>query len=93
MKKLFLMMLPLVIVACGTKQTEGEEETICVMVERATLTNDYTQLPYVGVVEEESSTSVSFTGMAMLKTISFIRIILIYYLRNKRFHLEEGPHC
>ena len=29
----------------------------------------------------------------MLKTNSFIRIILIYYLRNKRFHLEEGPHC
>lgn len=56
--------------ACGTKPSQGKEETISVTVEKATLTNDYSQLPYVGVVEEESSTSVSFTGMAMLKTMT-----------------------
>ena len=56
--------------ACGTKQTGGVEETIRVVVEKATAASDCGQLPYVGVVEEESSTSVSFTGMAMLKTLT-----------------------
>ncbi len=56
--------------ACGTKQEQGEEETIAVVVEKVAPTNDYAQMPYVGVVEEESSTSVSFTGMAMLKTMT-----------------------
>lgn len=71
MKKVFLMaMVALLAVSCGKKQTEGVEETIRVTVEKATATNDFDQLPYVGVVEEESSTSVSFTGMAMLKTLT-----------------------
>ena len=71
MKKIFLLaMAALLAVSCGKKQTEGKEETIRVTVEKATPTNDYSRLPYVGVVEEESSTSVSFTGMAMLKTLT-----------------------
>ena len=41
-----------------------------VTIEKATLSSDLGQLPYVGVVEEESSTSVSFTGMAMLRTVT-----------------------
>ena len=63
-------MAALLAVSCGKKQTEGKEETIRVTVEKATPTNGYSRLPYVGVVEEESSTSVSFTGMAMLKTLT-----------------------
>lgn len=70
MKKCFLWVLPLLVVACGTKQTESEEETIRVTVEKASASGDIERLPYVGVVEEESSTSVSFTGMAMLKTLT-----------------------
>ena len=71
MKKLFLIMMPLLlVVSCGKKPETSEEATIGVTVERVALKNDYSQLPYVGVVEEESSTSVSFTGMAMLKTMT-----------------------
>lgn len=71
MKKFYLLvMISLLAVSCGKKQTEGEEETIRVAVEKATLTTELQQLPYVGVVEEESSTSVSFTGMALLKTLT-----------------------
>jgi len=71
MKKVFLWaMVALFAVSCGKKQTEGVEETIRVVVEKATPTSDCNALPYVGVVEEESSTSVSFTGMAMLKTLT-----------------------
>ena len=57
------------IAACGTKQEKTEEETISVVVERIAPTNDVAQIPYVGVVEEESSTTVSFTGMAVLQTM------------------------
>ncbi len=71
MKKIFLLaMVVLTIVSCQKKQERGEEETVGVTVERAALSSDYGQLPYVGVVEEESSTSVSFTGMAMLQSMT-----------------------
>ena len=70
MKKIVFCLVSLLLVACGSKQQTAEEETIGVKVERATASSNYSQLPYVGVVEEESSTSVSFTGMAMLKTIT-----------------------
>lgn len=63
-------MASLALVACGTKQSQSEEEAISVTTERATATSDYSQLPYVGVVEEETSTMVSFTGMAVLKTMT-----------------------
>ena len=56
--------------ACSSKQEQAEEETIAVVVEKVTPSSDYAQMPYVGVVEEESSTSVSFTGMAMLKSMT-----------------------
>ena len=70
MKKLSLIVAALALTACGNKQEMSEEETLRVEVEKATLNNSYARLPYVGVVEEESSTMVSFTGMAMLKTIT-----------------------
>ena len=42
MKKGILMLVSAILVAaCGTKQPQGEEETIGVTVERATLTSDY----------------------------------------------------
>ena len=72
MKRLLIPVLSslLFLTACSNKQGLKEEETIRVEVEKATLSGSYAQLPYVGVVEEESSTMVSFTGMAMLKTIT-----------------------
>ena len=70
MKKLIFCLVSFLLVACGGKQQKAEEEIIGVTVEKAAVTSDYSQLPYVGVVEEESSTSVSFTGMAMLKTLT-----------------------
>ncbi len=70
MKKLILCLASCLLVACGDKQEKGVEETIGVKVERAVRSSNYAQLPYVGVVEEESSTTVSFTGMAMLKTLN-----------------------
>ena len=60
----------ILIVACGPKQEQAEEETTAVVVERVAPSGDIAQLPYVGVVEEESSTTVSFTGMAMLKSMT-----------------------
>ncbi|MBO4613060.1 MAG: efflux RND transporter periplasmic adaptor subunit [Bacteroidaceae bacterium] len=56
--------------ACRTKQEKTEEETLAVVVERVTPSSDVAQIPYVGVVEEESSTTVSFTGMAVLQTMT-----------------------
>ena len=56
--------------ACNKKQEMSEEETLAVTVEKVVPTSDIAQMPYVGVVEEESSTSVSFTGMAMLQTMT-----------------------
>lgn len=60
----------IMITACGDKSGSSVEETIRVTVEKLTPMDDYALMPYVGVVEEESSTSVSFTGMAMLKTLT-----------------------
>lgn len=74
-RKSWLGLIPILytlilVTACGTKQAERVEETVRVVVEKASAASDCGQLPYVGVVEEESSTSVSFTGMAMLKTLT-----------------------
>lgn len=60
----------LVLSGCGSKQVEEQEETIRVKVEQASRSTDSFVMPYVGVVEEESSTMVSFTGMAMLQRVT-----------------------
>ena len=60
----------ILIAACSPKTEQTEEETIAVVVERVAPGSDFAEVPYVGVVEEESSTSVSFTGMAMLKSMT-----------------------
>ena len=70
MKKMLLVLASLALVACGGKQESQTEEAVRVVTEKAVMTSDYSQLPYVGVVEEESSTMVSFTGMAVLKSMT-----------------------
>ena len=67
----FLVLSSVILVtACGSKQEKTEEEIVTVVVETMKPSTAYGQLPYVGVVEEESSTGVSFTGMAVLKTMT-----------------------
>ena len=70
MKKILILVAVLALVACGKKNVEREESTIGVVVEKVAASENLAQMPYVGVVEEESSTSVSFTGMAMLKSMT-----------------------
>ena len=70
MKKILILVAVLALVACGKKNVEREENTIGVVVEKVAASENLAQMPYVGVVEEESSTSVSFTGMAMLKSMT-----------------------
>ena len=70
MKKILILVTVLALVACGKKNVEREESTIGVVVEKVAASENLAQMPYVGVVEEESSTSVSFTGMAMLKSMT-----------------------
>lgn len=75
MKRIQWGMIPVIcslilVTGCGTKQTQAEEETLAVSVEKVAPSGNVSEVPYVGVVEEESSTSVSFTGMAMLQTMT-----------------------
>ncbi|MDE5787194.1 MAG: efflux RND transporter periplasmic adaptor subunit [Bacteroidaceae bacterium] len=71
MKKVvvFLFGVMILFTGCDTKQ-ERVESTVTVVVERVEASDNYARLPYVGTVEEESSTSVSFTGMGVLNTLA-----------------------
>lgn len=71
MKKVVVILLGVMILftGCETKQ-ERVENTVAVVVERVGVSDNYARLPYVGTVEEESSTSVSFTGMGVLNTLA-----------------------
>ncbi len=61
----------LLLVACSKKEKEQQvEEVIRVTAEAASYSSNYADLPYVGIVEEASSTMVSFTGMAILKSVA-----------------------
>lgn len=59
----------LIVAACGNKSQQSTEETLRVTVEQAAPSAEFNRTPYVGVVEEEQSTMVSFTGMAVLKSV------------------------
>ena len=63
------MFAALLITACSSGPRQAEEETLQVVVEQVAPSAEFNCTPYVGVVEEEQSTMVSFTGMAMLKTM------------------------
>lgn len=57
--------------ACGGKQEEMQNsDVLTVTTEQVKLSSDYAQMPYVGIIKEESSTMVSFTGMGVLKTLT-----------------------
>lgn len=55
--------------ACGQAPQRSAEETIRVEVEIARVSNNVILTPYVGVVEPEQRTLVSFTGMGLLKEV------------------------
>ena len=59
----------LLITACSSGPRQTEEEILQVAVEQVAPSAEFNCTPYVGVVEEEQSTMVSFTGMAVLKTL------------------------
>ena len=70
MKRLIPMtIIALALCACQKSEPKQQEETISVKTEKAALGELTSATPYVGVVEEEQSTLVSFTGMATLKTL------------------------
>ena len=70
MKRLILMtIIALALCTCQKSEPKQQEETITVKIEKAAFGELNSATPYVGVVEEEQSTLVSFTGMAILKTL------------------------
>ena len=57
--------------ACGKeRETQQQMEALRVSVEQVQRSTETRTTPYVGVVEEEQSTMVSFTGMAVLKSVN-----------------------
>lgn len=70
MKKLIPMtIIALVLCACQKRESKQQEETIRVKTEKAAYCEQPDATPYIGVVEAEQSTLVSFTGMAVLKSM------------------------
>lgn len=70
MKRLIPMtIIAFALCACQKSEPKQQEETITVKIEKAAFGELNSATPYVGVVEEEQSTLVSFTGMAILKTL------------------------
>lgn len=70
MKRLIPMtIIAFALCACQKSEPKQQEETISVKTEKAAFGELNSATPYVGVVEEEQSTLVSFTGMAILKTL------------------------
>ena len=67
MKKFFFVVLALA--ACSGNKNARQEETIRVVTETASPAVENASTPYVGVIEEEQSTMVSFTGMAVMKSL------------------------
>ncbi len=68
MKRLIpAVIMALFLCACGKQEEKSGEETLRVKTETTSLHDNLLLVPYVGVVEEEQSTMVSFTGMALLK--------------------------
>lgn len=65
----YVAILMLALSACSQSEQKRGEETLRVTIEKVQADNNLMQIPYVGVVEEEQSTMVSFTGMAVLKSM------------------------
>lgn len=69
-RKVLLAVFPVVLLSsCGSKLQPNGEETLRVSVEKVAPSTEFNSTPYVGVVEEEQRTMVSFTGMAVLKSV------------------------
>lgn len=63
------LILALMLGACTQAQKETHQETLRVSIEYAKADSYNMDIPYVGVVEEEQATMVSFTAMAVLKSV------------------------
>lgn len=62
----------LLLTSCGKKDENATagNEPLAVKTEKAVATSDYASTPYVGVVEQMSTTMVSFNGMGVLKQVN-----------------------
>lgn len=60
----------LMVSACGNTPKTNQEETMYVNIEKVSKDKSPLRTPYIGVIEAQQSTMVSFTGMAVLKTMT-----------------------
>ncbi len=68
-RNFFIVAMVLLLSACSEEKTERKTEPISVETETVTTSSNLQGRTYVGVVEEESATSVSFTGSGALKHV------------------------
>lgn len=68
-KKIFFAALCMSLVACAGKKEEKSPAPISVTTEVAALSSDYQNKTYVGTIEENSSTPVSFTGIGIVTRV------------------------
>lgn len=68
-RTLSLLAAAVLLAACGQKEQAQETTPAQVATEAATLTTDYDQPTYVGQVEAQSATAVSFSSMGTLLTV------------------------
>ncbi len=76
MKTVLMAVAVICLTACSEKKVERQAEPIAVSTEKVGSSSEFSGRTYVGVVEAESSTSVSFTGSGMLTHV----------------YVEEGQH-
>ncbi len=69
MKTVLMAVAVISLTACSEKKTERQVEPIAVTTEKVTTGSALSGRTYVGVVEESSATSVSFTGSGMLTRV------------------------
>ena len=67
---ILILVILAILVACSKGNETTFQEPMRVSVENVQRSTEAKTTPYVGVVEEEQSTTVSFTGMAVLKSVN-----------------------
>ncbi len=69
MKSMLIAAVIISLTACSEKKTERQVDPIAVSTEAVKSASEMSSRTYVGVIEEESATSVSFTGSGMLTRV------------------------
>ncbi len=66
-KNILMLMAALFVISCGSKKEEPAKAPIRVSTEKVTATAGTQGQTYVGIVEENEATALSFTGMGVVK--------------------------